>query len=80
MADVVLEKKNLYADAPISVSNLASKFVDQDELEQALIEAAEAHEAAEEAHQRVAELELEVSAKAGQSLEYISVIIIKRHH
>jgi predicted RNA-binding protein associated with RNAse of E/G family len=63
---VVLEKKDFSADAPISVSNLAAKFVDQDELEQALIEAAEAHEAAEEAQKRVAELELEVSAKAGQ--------------
>jgi homospermidine synthase len=66
VTDVVLERKELNADAPISVSNLASKFVDQDQLDQALIEAAEAYEAAEEAQQRVAELELEVAAKAGK--------------
>lgn len=66
MTDVVLERKEFPTDAPISVSNLAANFVDQDQLEQALIEAAEANEAAEEAQQRVAELELEVAAKAGE--------------
>lgn len=66
VTDVVLERKELNADTSTSVSNLASKFVDQDQLDQALIEAAEANEAAEEAQQRVAELELEVAAKSGE--------------
>jgi hypothetical protein len=66
VTDVILERKEYPTDAPISVSNLAARFVDQDQLEQALIEAAEANEAAEEAQQRVAELELEVATKAGE--------------